>query len=66
MSHAIDPTKEETNSTGYGTNWASLVAQVVKESTCNAGDLDSISGLERSPGGGLPRGAMESQRVGDD
>jgi len=23
-----------------------------KESTCNAGDLDSVSGLGRSPGGG--------------
>ena len=30
-------------------SWASLVAQ---ESTCNAGDLDSIPGLGRSPGGG--------------
>ena len=27
-------------------SWASLVAQ---ESTCNAGDLDSIPGLGRSP-----------------
>ena len=32
--------------------WASLVAQLVKESTCNAGDLSSVSGLGRSPGGG--------------
>ena len=31
---------------------ASLVAQWVKESTCNEGDLCSIPGLERSPGGG--------------
>ena len=30
---------------------ASLVAQWVKESTCNEGDLFSIPGLERSPGG---------------
>ena len=31
---------------------ASLVAQMVgKESACNAGDLGSFSGLERSPGG---------------
>ena len=30
--------------------WASLVAHLVKESTCNAGDLGSISGLGRSPG----------------
>ena len=33
--------------------WASLVAQTV-ESTCNAGDLGSIPGLGRSPGGGQP------------
>ena len=34
----------------------SLVAQWVKESTCNAGDLGSISGLGRSPreGKGCP------------
>ena len=33
--------------------WASpLVAQRVKESACNAGDLGSISGLRRSPGDG--------------
>ena len=31
---------------------ASLVAQLVKESTCNAGDLGSISGLGGSPGEG--------------
>ena len=31
---------------------ASLVAQMVKESTCNAGDLGSIPGLGRSLGGG--------------
>jgi len=29
---------------------ASLVAQTVKESACNAGDLDSIPGSGRSPG----------------
>ena len=33
--------------------WASLVAQLVgKESTCNVGELGSIPGLGRSPGGG--------------
>ena len=31
---------------------ASLVAQMVKESACNAGDLGSIPGLGRSPGRG--------------
>ena len=31
---------------------ASLVAQVVKESTCNVGDLGSIPGLGRPPGEG--------------
>ena len=31
---------------------ASLVAQMVKKSTCNARDLDSIPGLGRSPGEG--------------
>ena len=28
------------------------MAQLVKESTCNAGDLSSVSGLGRSPGEG--------------
>ena len=32
--------------------WAMLVAQLVKESACNAGDLGSIPGLGRSPGEG--------------
>ena len=32
--------------------WASLIAQMVKESTCNAEDLGSVPGLGRSPGGG--------------
>ena len=32
--------------------WASLVAQLVKKTACNAGDLGSIPGLERSPGEG--------------
>ena len=27
-------------------SWASLVAQLIKKSTCNAGDLGSIPGLE--------------------
>ena len=31
---------------------ASLIAQTVKESACNAGDLGSIPGSGRSPGGG--------------
>ena len=31
---------------------ASLVAQKVRESACNAGDQGSIPGLGRSPGGG--------------
>ena len=33
--------------------WASLVAQLVKESACNAGDPGSVHGLRRSPGEGL-------------
>ena len=43
----------------WGINWvltvfqgAFLVAQMVKESTCNVGDLSSIPGLGRSPGEG--------------
>ena len=32
--------------------WASLVAQLVKEFTYNAGDMGLIPGSERSPGGG--------------
>ena len=32
--------------------WAMLLAQLVKESACNAGDLGSIPGLGRSPGEG--------------
>ena len=32
--------------------WASLVAQMVKESACNARELDSVHGLERSHGEG--------------
>ena len=31
-------------------SWAFLVAQLVKESACNVGDLGSIPGLGRSPG----------------
>ena len=34
------------------TKRASLVAQLVKESTCNAGKLSSVPGLGRSPGSG--------------
>ena len=33
-------------------SWASLVAQLCKESICNAGDLGSMPGLGRSPGEG--------------
>ena len=33
-------------------SWASLVAQSVKESACNVGDLGSIPGLGRPPRGG--------------
>ena len=33
-------------------SWTSLVAQLVKKSTCNVGDLGSIPGLGRSPGEG--------------
>ena len=32
--------------------YCSLVAQLVKESTCSAGDLGSVPGLGRSPGEG--------------
>ena len=33
-------------------SWASLVANLVKESACNVGALGSIPGLGRSPGEG--------------
>ena len=33
-------------------SWASLVAQLVKESACNAGDLGLMPWLGRSPGDG--------------
>ena len=33
--------------------WAPLVTQIGKESTCSAGDLDSIPGSGRSPEGGM-------------
>ena len=36
----------------YILSWASLVARMVKKSTYSAGDLGSILGLGRSPGGG--------------
>ena len=32
--------------------WAFLVAQMVKKSACNVGDLSSIPGWGRSPGEG--------------
>jgi len=35
-----------------GSLWASLVAQMVKKSSCHAGDLGSIPGSEKSPGEG--------------
>ena len=35
-----------------GINWASLVVQMVNESTCNPGDQDLIPGSGRSPGEG--------------
>ena len=34
-------------------SWASLVAQMVKKSICNAGDPSSIPGLGRSAGRGI-------------
>ena len=34
-------------------SWATLVPSDSKESTCNGGDLGSIPGLGRFPGGGL-------------
>ena len=36
----------------FDLEWASLVAQLVQESNCNARDLGSINGLGRSPGEG--------------
>ena len=36
----------------FGVSWASLLAQMVKNLACNAGDLGSIPGLGRSPGEG--------------
>ena len=35
----------------YSCVWASVVSQKVKKSSYNTGDLGSIPGLERSPGG---------------
>ena len=40
--------KEQATHSQY--SWASLVAQLVKKSTCNVRDLSSIPGLGRSPG----------------
>ena len=37
---------------GYGVNWISLVAQTVKASAYNSGDLGSIPGSGRCPGEG--------------
>ena len=36
-----------------GQVWASLVTQLVQESTCSAGDPSSIPGLGRAPGEGI-------------
>ena len=36
----------------YSLSWASLVAQMVNNLACNAGDLGSIPGLGRLPGKG--------------
>ena len=33
-------------------SWASVVAQLVKQSACNVGGLGLIPGLGRAPGGG--------------
>ena len=33
--------------------WVSLVAQLIKNLTCNVGDLGSIPGSGRSPGEGI-------------
>ena len=41
------------NSGFYILYWASLTAQLVKESTCNAGDPGSIPGSGRSPAEGI-------------
>ena len=46
--------RSSTDGKGYPLqySWASVVAQLVKDTQCNAGDLGSIPGLERSPGEG--------------
>ena len=44
-----------------GIHRASLVAQTVKKSACNAGDVVSIPGWGRSPGGG--RGSTGTNRM---
>ena len=49
------PLNTHTHTNNYpapNVNWVSLVAQISKESACNAGDLASIPGLGRSSGGG--------------
>ena len=45
-------------------SWASLVAQLVKESACNVGDLGLIPGLERYPGGEHGNPLKYSGKVG--
>ena len=49
-------------------SWASLVAQMVKKSACNAGDLALIPGSGRSPGEGSAYRlqSMGLKRVGHD
>jgi len=46
-------------------SWASLVAQLVKKSSCNAGDLGLIPGLGRSPGEekDYPRSSILAWRI---
>ena len=49
-----------------GTNpitWASLVAQLIKKSTYNVGDLGLIPGLGRSPGEGNSYSSILAWRI---
>ena len=49
-SHLFEAGYQNCGSSLHG--WASLVAQMVKQSACNAGDLGSFPGSGRSPGEG--------------
>ena len=52
---SVQKTKIAYNASNMGicnNSWASLVAKLVKKSTCNAGDRGLISGMGRSPGEG--------------